>query len=81
MPYLWALQGIWSYQIRQSYANRCKIFETKQDTLRLVEVAIWWPWEGAVALKLCDSLFFYTKHKNRTSKSAAFAVKYIYATK
>ena len=36
--------------------------------------------KGAVALK-CDSLFFYQKHKNRTSKSAVFAVKYIYATK
>ena len=37
--------------------------------------------EGAVALKRVTASFLCLKHKNRTSKSAVFAVKYIYATK
>jgi hypothetical protein len=37
--------------------------------------------KGAVALKRVTASFLCLKHKNRTSKSAVFAVKYIYATK
>lgn len=34
--------------------------------------------KGAVALKRVTASFLCLKHKNRTSKSAVFAVKYIY---